>query len=474
MKKTRLERDSIGEKEIPAEVYYGIQTIRAIENFPVSGQRERPELVRAYLLVKKAAALTNMELGAVDRKRGTAIVKAADEVLGGRFADQFPVDLFQAGAGTSFNMNINEVLANIALEILNKEKGDYEYLSPNDHVNRSQSSNDSFPTASHIAILMEANGLITVLYNLAYGFERKGEEIASIPKSGRTHLMDAMPVNIGDEFRAYGSAIKRAAERIREQRTNLLEVAIGGTATGTGVNTPPLYRKNVIENLSELTSFELIPARNSHEALQSRSQMSAFSGALRELALELIRIANDLRLMGSGPTAGLSEIVLPPVQPGSSIMPGKVNPVMAECLNMISFQIIGNDTAVSLAAQAGQLELNVMTPIMTSNILESIFLLNNYLPVFQSRCIDGILADKEHLRTVAETNPILATLLSPKIGYLQAAKLAKEAMETKQPIKDLAIKKGILSREEADQLFDLENISKNRYQEHREEKFRNP
>jgi aspartate ammonia-lyase len=464
MKKTRLERDSIGDKEIPAEVYYGIQTIRAIENFPVSGQRERPELVRAYLLVKKAAALTNMELGSVDRKRGTAIVKAADEVLGGNFNDQFPVDLFQAGAGTSFNMNINEVLANIALEILGKEKGDYEYLSPNDHVNRSQSSNDTFPTASHIAILMEADALITVLDNLAYAFELKGDEISFIPKSGRTHLMDALPVNIGDEFRAYGSAIKRAAERIREQRKHLLEVAIGGTATGTGVNAPPLYRKKIIEKLSELTSFELIPARDSHEALQSRSQMSAFSGALRELALELIRIANDLRLMGSGPTAGLSEIFLPPVQPGSSIMPGKVNPVMAECLNMVSFQIIGNDNAVSLAAQAGQLELNVMTPVMTSNILESIFLLNNYLPVFQSRCIDGILAYKEHLRTVAEINPIMATLLSPKIGYLQAAKLAKEAMETKQPIKDLAIKKGIISKEEADKLFDLENIAKNRYQ----------
>jgi aspartate ammonia-lyase len=472
MKKTRLERDSLGEKEIPIEVYYGIQTIRAIENFPVSGRSERPELVRAYLFVKKAAALTNMELGSVDRKRGTAIVKAADEVLGGSFADQFPVDLFQAGAGTSFNMNINEVLANIALEILGKEKGDYKYLSPNDHVNRSQSSNDCFPTASHIAILMESDGLLTVLYNLGNAFKRKGEEISSIPKSGRTHLMDALPVNIGDEFLAYGCAIERSAERIHEQRRHLLEIAIGGTATGTGVNTPPLYREKVIEKLSELTSLELIPALNSHEALQSRSQMSAFSGSLRELALELIRIANDLRLMGSGPTAGFSDIVLPPVQPGSSIMPGKVNPVMAECLNMVSFQIIGNDTAVSLAAQAGQLELNVMTPIMTSNILESIFLLNNYLPVFESRCINGILADEKRLRTVAEINPILATLLSPKIGYLQAARLAKEAMETKQPIKDLVIKNGILTREEANQLFDLANISKNRYQKHGEENYR--
>ena len=284
-----------------------------------------------------------------------------------------------------------------------------------------------------------------------------------MPKSGRTHLMDAVPVTIGDEFLAYGSAIKRAAERIHERRNDLLEVAIGGTATGTGINTPKFYRENVIQKLAELTSLELVPARDSLEALQSRSQMAAFSGSLRELALELIKIANDLRLMGSGPTSGLNEIILPPVQPGSSIMPGKVNPVMAECLNMISFQIIGNDTAVSLAAQAGQLDLNVMTPIMTSNILESISILNNYLPVFQSRCIEGIQVNEEQLRKVAGINPSLATLLSPKIGYLHAAELAREAMKTNQPIKDIAVKKGILSKEEADNLFDLEKISKNRY-----------
>ena len=463
MKETRLERDSIGDKEIPVGAYYGIQTLRAIENFPVSGRRESPELIRSYVLVKKAAALTNMELGSIDTKRGTAIVKATDEILRGKFMDQFPVDLFQAGAGTSFNMNINEVVANIALEILGKEKGDYEYLSPNDHINRSQSSNDTFPTASHIAILKESDSLMNILSDLAHSFEKKGDELSSTPKSGRTHLMDALPVNIGDEFRAYGSAIKRASKRIHEQEIHLLEVAIGGTATGTGVNAHPLYREMVINKLSELTSFELIPASDSHEALQSRSQMSAFSGALRELALELIRIANDLRLMGSGPTAGLNEIILPPVQPGSSIMPGKINPVMAECLNMVAFQIIGNDTTVSFAAQAGQLEMNVMTPIMTSNILESISLINNYLPVFQSRCIDGILANEEYLRTVAERNPILATLISPKIGYLEAAKLAKEAMKTEQPIKNLIINKGILSKEEAELLFDLEKISKNSY-----------
>ncbi|MCZ3365411.1 MULTISPECIES: aspartate ammonia-lyase [Methanobacterium] len=461
----RLEKDSIGEREIHDNAYYGIQTLRAMENFPVSGRHERPELIKAYILVKKAAAITNMELGTLDNVRGEAIVKAADEIISGKLADQFPLDIFQAGAGTSFNMNINEVLANRALEILGKNRGEYDYLSPNDHVNQSQSSNDTFPTASHIAVLFEADLLNIVLLNLADAFKQKGKKISYIPKSGRTHLMDAVPVTIGDEFIAYGSAIKRAAERIRERRNNLLEVAIGGTATGTGVNSPPSYRKNVVKKLADLTSLKLIPANDSFEALQSRSQMAAFSGALRELALELIRIANDLRLMGSGPTSGLNEIVLPPVQPGSSIMPGKVNPVMAECLNMISFQIIGNDTAVSLAVQAGQLDLNIMTPVMTSNILESTSMLNNYLPVFQSSCVEGIKVNEEQLQMVAGMNPILATLLSPKIGYLHAAELAEESTKTNQPIKDLVIAKGILSEEDANRLFNLETISKNRYRE---------
>lgn len=461
--KMRLEKDSLGEKEIPATAYYGIQTFRAIENFPVSGRSESPELIRAYVTVKKAVALANMELGTLDKERGDAILKAAEEILVGKLNDQFPIDIFQAGAGTSFNMNINEVLANRALEIMGRKRGEYEYLSPNDHVNRSQSSNDTFPTASHIAIIMEADILHTVINNLGSSLKLKGEKFISIPKSGRTHLMDAMPVTIGDEFLAYSSAILRAGERIHERRNDLLEIAIGGTATGTGVNTPPFYRETVVGKLCDLTSLDLHPASNSLEALQSRSQISAFSGALRELALELIRIANDLRLMGSGPTAGLGEINLPQVQPGSSIMPGKVNPVMVECLNMVSFQIIGNDTAVSMASQAGQLELNVMTPIMTNNILESLKLLNNYLPVFKSRCIDDIVTNEENLKNIIGMNPSLATLLSLKIGYLGAAELAKEAIEKKKSIRDLAVLKGILSAEEADQLFDLKTISKNRY-----------
>jgi aspartate ammonia-lyase len=459
----RKERDSLGERELPDEVYYGIQTLRAMENFPVSGRHERPELVKAYAMVKKAAVLANMQLGALDHHRGEAILQAADEILSGLFADQFPVDLFQAGAGTSFNMCVNEVLANRALEILGEERGSYEYLSPNDHVNRSQSSNDTFPTASHLAVFWEADRLDTVLTGLAGALNLKAGEFSSLQKTGRTHLTDALPVTLGDEFGAYAAAILRAAERVRQRRCDLLEIAIGGTATGTGANSPLQYRETVIRILSGLTGLGLVAARDSMESLQSRSQLAAFSGSLRELAGELIRIGNDIRLMGSGPTAGFGEIVLPPVQPGSSIMPGKLNPVMAECLNMVCFQVTGNDTAVMLAAQAGQLDLNVMTPVITANILDSVSLLNNFLPVFQTRCIEGIRADADRMRRIAEKNPGLVTLLAPKIGYLRAADLADEAMATGKPVRDLVVEKGLLSEPEADQLFNLEIVARNRY-----------
>ena len=459
----RQERDSLGMQDLPDEVYYGIQTLRAVENFPVTGRREPPELIRAYALVKQAAALANMELGALDRPRGEAIVAAAAEVAGGGLADQFPVDIFQAGAGTSFNMNMNEVIANRALEILGRRRGEYEFLSPNDHVNLSQSSNDTFPTASHLAILGEADGLVGRLRDLAFALERKGDEFESLPKTGRTHLMDALPVTLGDEFRAYGVAVARSAMRIRERRNGLLELPIGGTATGTGANSPPGYRDAVIHHLSRLADLPLFSALDSLEALQSRSQMAAFSGALRELALELIRIANDLRLMGSGPTSGLDEIMLPAVQPGSSIMPGKVNPVMAECLDMVAFQVVGNDAALSLAVQAGQLELNVMTPLMTHAILDSLGMLNRFLPAFTARCIDGIQANEVRLLAFLGMNPALATLLAPRIGYLRAARLAGESMEKRRPIRDLAVEKGIITEKEADALFNLDEIAKNRY-----------
>jgi len=456
----RRERDSLGDMELPDMCYWGIQTARAVQNFPVTGRMERPVFIHAYAQVKKAAAIANMALGELDSSRGSAIVRAADEIMTGVFDDQFPVDIFQAGAGTSFNMNLNEVIANRALEILGYNKGEFKFLSPNDHVNLGQSSNDTFPTASHLAIIQAVDEFDPILGSISKAFYEKANEFAFIPKPGRTHLMDAVPIMLGDEFHAYGIAIERCADRLRDQRMHLLEIPLGGTATGTGVNSHPEFRKTVFQELRRLSSLDLVYARDSFEALQSRSQLVMVSGALRSLALELIRIANDLRLLGSGPHAGIGEISLPAVQPGSSIMPGKVNPVMAECLNMVAFQVIAYDTAVALAAQAGQLELNVMTPVMTYNILESLAMFTSYLPVFETRCIRGITADKERCRAGIEGNPMLATILAPRIGYLKAAELAIESEQTGRPVKEIAIEKGIISMDEADVLFDPNNLAR--------------
>jgi aspartate ammonia-lyase len=460
---TRKEIDSLGELELPDEVYYGIQTARAVKNFTVTGIHEPPELINAYVIVKKAAAQANLELGLLEKDRAEAIIQAADEILDGKLLDQFVVDVFQAGAGTSFNMNVNEVLANRALEILGWSKGYYTYLSPNDHVNMAQSSNDTFPSASHMAILLVFENFIKAVHDLAVALKEKGEEFKEIAKSGRTHLMDAMPVTLGAEFNAYSSALLRAETRLKQRAEDLLELPIGGTATGTGANAHPRFRETVIKYLSELTGLSFIPASDSFESLQSRAQLAAFSSAIKELALELVRIANDLRLLGSGPTSGLAEINLPPVQPGSSIMPGKVNPVMAECLNMVSFQVIGTDTTVSLATQAGQMELNVMTPIIIYNILNSINILTNYLPTFKERCVLGITANKETTQNYMELNPALATLLNLRIGYLKAAEIAKESLEKKISVQKLVIERGILTETEAKELFNPVNISKSKY-----------
>ncbi len=459
----RKEKDSLGEMELPDDAVYGVQTKRAMDNFRASGRTARTEMVRAYVTVKKAAAMANMETGDLDEEIGIAIVTACDEIMEGRHMDQFPVDVFQAGAGTSFNMNVNEVLCNLALEMMGRPKGDYGTIGPNDHVNMSQSTNDTYPTASHMAILDKADELLGELDLLTSSLERKGTELMEVAKSGRTHLMDALPVRMGNEFRAYASAVRRARGRIEQRHDDLLELAIGGSAVGTGANTGNGYRNLVIENLSMLCHRVFISARDPFEALQSRSQMLAFSSSLRELALELIRIANDLRLLGSGPTTGLAELSMPPVQPGSSMMPGKVNPVMAECLDMICFQVIGNDAATAMAAQAGQLELNVMTPVMTHNILESLNLLNRYLPDFREKCIQGITADEERCASLIAMNPILATLLSERVGYLAAADLVKESTATGMSIPDLAVKGKLLTKEEAKELFDPLRMSQGRY-----------
>lgn len=455
---TRVEVDSLGEKKVPQNAYYGIQTQRAVENFPVSGIRAPKAFVYSYVMVKKAAAIANMQVKWLDKGIGDALVKACDEVLSGRLLDQFVVDVFQAGAGTSFNMNVNEVLANRALEILGKERGDYKTVSPNDHVNMAQSSNDTFPTALHLATLISLQPLLDELDNLAEAFQKLGTKYADAIKSGRTHLQDALPVTIGQEFSAYAEALRKAKERIATGSKRLEELALGGTAVGTGVSAHPRYRKIAVTELSQMTGLRLKVAKNAFEALQSRSAVVVVSGTLKELALELIRIANDLRLLSSGPTTGLAEIKLPPVQPGSSIMPGKVNPVMAECLDMIGFQIVGNDMTVSMAVQAGQLELNVMTPVMMHNILQSIQLLANFLPIFRKKCVEGLTVDKKRCKDYVDKNPSLAVFLSPYIGYLEASRIAKQALDNKRAINDLALEKGVLRSGQIKRVFKRESL----------------
>ncbi len=455
---TRREIDPLGEKAIPRNAYYGIQTLRAVENFPVSGIKAPVVFIRAYALVKKAAALANTEVGWLDQKTAKAIVQACDEILAGKFLDQFLVDVFQAGAGTSFNMNVNEVIANRALEILGKAKGDYKSVSPNDHVNMAQSTNDTFPTSLHVAILMALQPLLQELDSLADAFEELSKKHNNTVKSGRTHLQDALPVTIGQEFGAYASAVRNACDQLRERQKRLSEVALGGTATGTGANAHPQFKRIAIAELRRMTGFPLKPAKNAFEALQSCRNVQAVSSALKELALELIRVANDLRLLASGPTTGLSEIVLPPVQPGSSIMPGKVNPVMAECLDMVAFQVVGNDLTVSFAVQAGQLELNVMTPVIMHNVLFSIQLLANYLPVFRRKCVEGITVDEKRCALYLEKNPSLATFLSPHIGYLEASKIAKQALEQGRSVKEIALEKGLLKPDDLERILNPKRL----------------
>jgi aspartate ammonia-lyase len=455
---TRNEVDSLGEKQLPKNVYYGIQTARAVENFPVSGLKAPTVFVYAYVLVKKAAAASNMRVGWLDKSVGDAIVAACDEVLAGKMLDQFVVDVFQAGAGTSFNMNVNEVLANRALELLGKEKGNYKAVSPNDHVNMAQSTNDTFPSALHVAALLALEPLLVALEDLAKAFGKLSHDYAAVIKSGRTHLQDALPVTVGQEFGAYAAAVEKARLQLKERSRLMEEVALGGTAVGTGVNAHAGFAGLAVAELSRMTGFPLKTASNPFEALQSRSAVASVSGSLKELALELIRIANDLRLLSSGPTTGLAEITLPAVQPGSSIMPGKVNPVMAECLDMVAFQVVGNDLAVSMAVQAGQLELNVMMPVMMHNLLQSIQLLSNYLPVFRKKCVEGIAVDAERCAGYLNKNPSLAVFLSPCIGYLEAAKVAKQALAEKRSVKEVAVDNGVLKPDQAEKVFEKEHL----------------
>ena len=456
---TRTEKDSLGAREVPAEVYWGIQTLRAIENFPVSGLREPGWLIDAYMYIKKAAALTHLELGVLDEERARAIAQACDDVLSGKLRDQFVVDVFQAGAGVSFHMNVNEVVTNRALEILGEPRGSYGRIHPNDHVNMSQSTNDTFPTAMHLSVLLAWRDFEPVLEALADAFHAKGDEFADAIKSGRTHLQDAVPVTLGQEMHAYGAALDRSVAVIDSAVAALVELAIGGNAAGTGINLPDGYRPTIIRHLSALTGFDLLKAADPRERLQSHQPITGVSAALRNLALELIRIANDLRLLDSGPLTGLKEITLPPRQPGSSIMPGKVNPVMPECLNQIAFHVVGADLTVAMAAQAGQLEINVMQPVMIWEILFSIEILKNFLEVFRTGCVEGIVANRQRMEEYAHKSPSLATALNPVIGYARAAEIVKKALAENRRVSDVALEETDLGPEKLEEILSPENLT---------------
>lgn len=451
---TRTEKDSLGLKDVPSDVYYGIQTARAVENYPISGLRAHVTLIRAIAMIKEAAAIANRDLGLVDAKTADAIITAAKEIQDGKWHEHFVVDVYQAGAGVSFHMNTNEVVANRASELLGGKLGEYKHAHPNDHVNYGQSTNDVFPTAMRLATLLELERLYVALDGLAIELNNKGTEFHDILKSGRTHLMDAVPMRLGQEFTAYAGAIRRAQRSIQEQGELLREVGLGGSAVGTGINTHPDYREKAIANLARISGEKLVPVDDMRYAMQSNLAMSSVSSALRNLALEVVRISNDLRLLSSGPNTGLAEINLPALQPGSSIMPGKINPVMAELAGMVSFQVVGYDTAVALAVQAGQLELNVMMPTMAHSVLTSITIMTNMLRQLTEFCIKGITANEQRCEFYAQSTVSLATALNPYIGYAKAAEIAKESVATGKTIIAIARSKGYLSEEQIKEILD--------------------
>lgn len=455
----RLEKDLIGSKEIPAEAYYGIQTLRAVENFPITGYGPHPELIRAFGYVKKAAALANAEVGLLKKEHAQYIAAACDEIIAGKLHDQFIVDSIQGGAGTSFNMNANEVIANRAIELMGGEKGNYQLLSPNTHVNMSQSTNDAFPTAIHIAVLRLGDGLKAKLENLILALREKELEFDHVIKMGRTHLQDAVPIRLGQEFGAYARVLTRDLERITQSLRHLDQVNMGATAVGTGLNARYDYIKRVVEIMAEETGYPLVNAENLVDATQNTDSYTEVSAALKILAINLSKMANDLRLMASGPRTGFGEINLPKRQPGSSIMPGKVNPVMAEVINQIAFQVIGNDQTISLASEAGQLELNVMEPVMVFNLLQSQSILQNGIHVFTEYLVKGITANVAHARELVERSVGIITAINPHVGYETSTLIAKEALETGRSVREICIERGILTKEELDVILDAKEMT---------------
>ena len=456
----RVEKDFLGEKRVPAEAYYGIETVRAIENFPISGLRAHPSMVKATAMIKKAAAAANRDLGRLNRRMAGAIIRASEEVIRGGLADQFVVDVFQMGAGTAFHMNVNEVIASRAAEILGGDRGDHHLVHPNDHVNLGQSTNDVYPTAMRLACrLMLGSQLLPRLGELEAALRKKGRAFERIVKSGRTHLQDGAPVKLGHEFKAYATTVSKCRRCIAGAGERLLELGIGGSAVGTGINTAPGYREAVVDSLSAQTGLRLRPAADLQESMQSLRPFVEVSSSLRTLAVELTRIANDLRLLYSGPRTGLSEISVPAVAPGSSIMPGKVNPSMLEMTNMVCYQVMGCDQAIAAAAQAGQLELNVMMPVVSFNLGFMIEILGNALRELSRRCIAGITANAARCRDYAEKSLALAAVTSLRIGYACASEIAKEAEKRNLTIRQILEEKADFGPAEIRQILDLEKLS---------------
>jgi aspartate ammonia-lyase len=457
--KYRLEHDSIGDLEVPLNALYGIQTRRAVLNFPISELRQHTSFIFSIVQIKKAAARFHQKVGWLDSKKATQIIRAADEILlKYQWLDHFVVDVYQAGAGTSCNMNVNEVLANRAIELLGGKRGQYHLIHPNDHVNMGQSTNDVIPTAMRLSTLALLSQFIPTLQKLSQTFLKKSNEFKRVYKSGRTHLQDAAPVTLGQEFAAYAESLKNHVQRIIQAQKDLFNLGIGGTAVGTGLNTHPDYRQHMVKFLSEQTKFAFHVHPNTFEAMQSMAPFVQVSNAIRNLTLDLIRIGNDLRLMTSGPTTGFEEIILPALQPGSSIMPGKVNPSMVECLNMVGFQVLGHDATIAMASQAGQLELNVMMPVLSYNLLQEISILTNLIKVFDEKCVQGIQANVHRCLEYAEKSVSIATALNPVIGYEKAAEVVKSALKERKTIKQIVLERQILKEEQYQQVVQLQKL----------------
>ncbi|MDZ5473354.1 aspartate ammonia-lyase [Bacillus sp. 31A1R] len=456
----RMEKDFLGSKEVPVDAYYGIQTLRAVENFPITGYHIHEELIRAMAVVKKAAALANMDTKRLYSGIGENIVKAADELLEGKWHDQVIVDPIQGGAGTSINMNINEVIANRAIELLGHEKGDYTHCSPNTHVNMSQSTNDAFPTAIHISVLNLLEKLLVSMEEMHAVFKEKATQFNHIIKMGRTHLQDAVPIRLGQEFEAYSRVIERDIKRIQQSRQHLYEVNMGATAVGTGLNADPRYIELVVSYLKDISGLPLTGADHLVDATQNTDAYTEVSGTLKVCMLNMSKIANDLRLMASGPRAGLGEIMLPARQPGSSIMPGKVNPVLPELINQVAFQVIGNDQTICLASEAGQFELNVMEPVLVFNLLQSISIMNNAFRTFTEHCLKGITANEERMKEYVEKSVGVITAVNPHIGYEVASRIAREAILEGVPVRELCLKYDVLTEEELNLILDPYEMTK--------------